>query len=186
VILFMAGAAAMPPVHLEVDGLLGMRAGAAATATVEPWPHVELGGITTVTTDVYGLAPDWVVDSLNPKHNLRFNVQPAAGLNSGNTHVSLAVLASFGLELLSFKEERVVPALSKPVVYGTTELAVVGGFTLDLRVRPTGTWGANLMAYTPLPPTPTGNLNLERLYAGLGLIIPLSVPQESASSTESP
>jgi len=172
-LLFVGAALAAAPLHVEATALMGMRAGAGGLVTVEPVRHLEVGGTATVTTDLYGFAPTWVTDGLDPKHNLRISLQPAIGVNTGDTRVSFAMLGSVGLEMLTFRESRDVPPLDKPVVYGTTELVPVGGVTLDLRVRPTKTWGMNMMIYTPLPPTPTGNPNLERLHAGLGVVIPL-------------
>ena len=176
-ILLLTTFATAGTLHVEAQGLMGMRGGVGGLVTLEPTPHIELGGTTAIVTDLYALAPEWVTDNLDSKYNLHVSLQPAIGVNTGDTHVDLAVIGSVGLELLTFRESRDVPALEDPVIYGTTELAAVGGITLDLRVRPQKTWGVNLMIYTPLPPTATGNPNLERLHAGLGVVVPLGKRQ---------
>lgn len=157
------------PLHLEVDVLVGMRGGGGALATVEPVKHVEVGGTLTVVTDIYAGAPGWVRDGLDPIHNLRISPQGVVGVNTGRTAVSVALLGSIGAELLTFREAKTVPTVADPIVYGTTELVLVGGASLDLRVIPSEHWGGNLLLYLPLPFTPTGNPDLSRVYAGLGV-----------------
>lgn len=156
------------PRRLEIDALVGLRVGGGVLATVEPLRFVETGGYLYVASDFYSMAPDWVRDGLDPKHNLRIAPLGVVGVNTGGEVFQAALLGAVGVELLSFKESKSIPALDEPVVYGTTELAPTGGAALDLRLQPYEHLGFNLLTYIPLPLTATGFFNIERAHFGLG------------------
>lgn len=167
-IALLAALATAAPVQADLDATLGMRAGGSALVTVAPVPHLEVGGLGTGTTDVYAGAPSWVRSGLEPAWNLHLAPMAAVGWSSGDTPVSLAVHGAAGLELSTFRETRVIPALEEPVVYGATGVRFSGGLLTTLRIRPVGP-GANLQLFVPLPPMATGAVDVVRLHLGLGI-----------------
>ena len=163
-----AAHAALPPGRVEANALVGMRVGGGVLATVDPVRHVEVGGSLSLVTDFYAMAPDWVTDGLDPSVNLRFSPRVIAGLNTGPRRFQAALLGTAGMELLTFRESKTVPALDQPVEYGTTEVAFVGGVGLDLRYRPWDHLGFNLLAHFGLPAPPSALFDTERSFVGIG------------------
>lgn len=158
------------PRHHEIDLSLGMRAGAATQITIEPRPNIELGGRFLAETDVYAGAPSWVRTGLKPKYNLHLTPLGMAGANTGETVVSGAFLFGGGFELFTFREEKRVPALDRPVVYGATGVRAVGAFLADLRIRSKSGLGGHLMFSMPLPLAPTGAPYVDRMHIAVGVI----------------
>ncbi|MCO4747033.1 MAG: hypothetical protein KC912_19710 [Proteobacteria bacterium] len=161
--------AAVPRTH-EVDLTLGMRAGVAGQVTLSPTPRVEVGGRLHLETDVYAGAPDWVTIGLKPKHNLHLTPLALVGLNTGDTRVSGAFLLGVGAEVFTFREEKSIPALDEPVVYGATGVRSAGAFTMDLRIRGENRPGAHVLFSLPLPFAPTGAPYIDRLHVAAGVI----------------
>lgn len=164
-----AVALAQAPVR-QADLTLGMRAGAAGYWAARPKERLEVGGHLHLARDVYAGAPGWVRAGLDPKLNLHATGLAVVGVNTGDKPVSGALLLGGGGMLTAFREERTVPALPEPVVYGAAAVRPVGAVMADLRVQPQGrSAGGHLMFSLPLPFAATGSPYIERLYIGLGL-----------------
>lgn len=157
--------------HFEVSATLGMRAGVSGQATVEPLPHLELGGRLHLATDVYAGAPGWVRRGLDARHDLHTTGLAVVGVNSGPNRVSIGLFAGAGLELSTFREVKTVLHLEQPVIYGATGVRPAGALILELRVRPRPERriGGSLQLVVPMPLAPTGFLYIDRIHIGLGV-----------------
>lgn len=170
VLLWFLGLALAAPVgRVQGDLTLGMRAGVAGQWTRALAPHLEVGARLQVATAVYGGAPAWVREGLEPHHNLYLTPQAVVGVHTGQTAVSAALLLAPGLEVYTFRETRTVGPLREPVTYGHTGLRGAHAVLADLRVRPKGGHGVHLLLAVPVPLAPSGFLYIEHLYAGLGV-----------------
>lgn len=172
----LAQADPLVPVHLDANVAVGMRMGAAVTATAEPVRHLEVGGTLLLTTPVYAGAPDWVRNGLQPAYNVHTSPMVAVGAHTGDTKVSGAFHLLAGIDVVTFRETSALAVLDAPVTYEAAEVVFSGGLLATLRVRP---WepertslrrvGLDLQVFVPLPPTATGVPDIGRLFAGLGL-----------------
>jgi hypothetical protein len=164
----LLGAALAAPGQATLTGVVGMRAGARAAATVDLGRWAEAGGGLTYARDVYAGAPEWVTDGLTVHRNLRLAPHALAGVHTPPARFQGALLAGLGTELLSFSETRAIRGGGE-TAYATTELAFYAGVSTELRVAIGERWGAHLSAWLPLPFSPTGAPNIERTWGGVGV-----------------